>query len=212
MFGRIVEFANTLRRRERMRGIRQWETIDGFLSPAEVLALYETARQLPPNAVACEIGVWKGRSAYCLAAGLPAGGKLIAIDPFDASGEPGSHTTYVAKAGGTALIDQFESNMKTLAVRDRIDIKRAYSYDVDAEVGDLDLLFIDGDHSVQACTVDFQKYGPKLKVGGYLLFHDYDSKRKDLGPVFVIESMVYPSLQFQFVGLFDSLWVGKRLS
>jgi cephalosporin hydroxylase len=36
----------------------------------------------------------------------------------------------------------------------------------------LDFLFIDGDHSLPGVTLDFQMYGPMVRRGGWIGFHD----------------------------------------
>ena len=50
-----------------------------------------------------------------------------------------------------------------------------------------------------------------LVSGGFLLLHDYDPSRKDLGPNLTVENRVQPSPLFKFVGLFDSIWVGQKV-
>lgn len=39
-------------------------------------------------------------------------------------------------------------------------------------VGQFDLLFIDGDHSVEGCFADIMTWWPKLAPGGHMVFHD----------------------------------------
>jgi len=41
------------------------------------------------------------------------------------------------------------------------------------EVGEVDLLFIDGDHSRRGVLADFHNYGSLVKEGGYIVFDDY---------------------------------------
>ena len=38
--------------------------------------------------------------------------------------------------------------------------------------GPLDLLFIDGDHSYEGVKADFESYGPLVRAGGLIAFHD----------------------------------------
>jgi predicted O-methyltransferase YrrM len=38
--------------------------------------------------------------------------------------------------------------------------------------GELDLLFIDGDHSEEGARADFERWSPSVKAGGHVLFHD----------------------------------------
>ena len=38
---------------------------------------------------------------------------------------------------------------------------------------ELDVLYIDGDHSYEGVKKDIEIYTPSVRVGGYVLFHDY---------------------------------------
>jgi predicted O-methyltransferase YrrM len=40
------------------------------------------------------------------------------------------------------------------------------------EIDDLDLLFIDGDHSYDGCKADIENWFPRLRGNGHLIFHD----------------------------------------
>lgn len=40
------------------------------------------------------------------------------------------------------------------------------------QVGDADLLFIDGDHSYEGCTADLENWYPNLIDGGHIVLHD----------------------------------------
>ncbi|MEA2393726.1 MAG: hypothetical protein QOJ82_1617 [Solirubrobacteraceae bacterium] len=40
------------------------------------------------------------------------------------------------------------------------------------EVGDIDLLFVDGDHSYDGCLADLRNWYPKLVPGGHVVLHD----------------------------------------
>jgi len=41
-----------------------------------------------------------------------------------------------------------------------------------AEVGDFDLVFVDGDHSTEGCAADLAAFYPRLTPGGHILLHD----------------------------------------
>lgn len=43
-------------------------------------------------------------------------------------------------------------------------------------IDEIDVLFIDGDHSVQGVKKDFSMYSPMVKQGGYIVFDDYLDK------------------------------------
>jgi MMP 1-O-methyltransferase len=190
--------------------IRPYQDIEGWLTEREAMALYHLASLLPSGSTVVEIGSWKGKSTYCLAQGLR-DGMIMAIDPFDASGEEGSGETYHAQRGSEPLVDQFRSKMAELKVLQKINIRQGLSRQFVGECRDIDLLFIDGDHSKAACLFDFENYSPYLRHGGYLAFHDFDPTRKDLGPTWVIENRVLPGREYKFIDLFDSLWVCQKI-
>lgn len=189
--------------------IKAYRSIDGFLSTYEAVTLYRLASELPANSTIVEIGSWKGKSTYCLALGLR-DGKVIAIDPFDSSGEPGSAEIYQAQHGNGTLFTQFRTRMEDLGVWDKIEVREGYSHQFVGQTLQIDLLFIDGDHSCEGCDYDFTNYASYLAKGGILAFHDVDPNREELGPTWVVNNRVIPSESFTFIGLFDSLWVGRR--
>jgi predicted O-methyltransferase YrrM len=47
--------------------------------------------------------------------------------------------------------------------------------------GELDLLFIDGDHSYEGVKADFEMYSPFVRQGGMVAFHDIAHAREDYG-------------------------------
>jgi len=202
----VIERVKESRVRSR---ISPYKEIEGWLTEREAMTLYHFASLLPPNSTIVEIGSWKGKSTFCLAQGLRSG-RILAIDPFDASGEQGSGELYREQKGLSPLIDQFRNKMAELRVLEKIEVRKGFSSDFVGKCGEIDLLFIDGDHSQEACLFDFENYAPALRPGAYLAFHDYDATRKDLGPTWVIENRVVPSKQYKFVNLFDSLWVCQR--
>ncbi|WP_009958290.1 class I SAM-dependent methyltransferase [Verrucomicrobium spinosum] len=190
--------------------IRRYRGIEGWFTWKEALSLYELAKALPSNSTVVEIGSWKGRSTYCLAQGLK-DGSVHAIDPFDGSGEEGSAETYEREAGEGDLYAGFCQRMKVLGINGKVKPHRGFSNQFVDAFEKIDLLFIDGDHSMEGCTFDFEHYAPKIPSGGYIAFHDYSSIRKDLGPTHVVEKLLLPSGQYEFVGLFGSLWAGRKI-
>ena len=43
-------------------------------------------------------------------------------------------------------------------------------------VGEVDFIFIDGDHSYDACKADIAAWAPFVKRGGVIAFHDFGSR------------------------------------
>ncbi|MBX2962026.1 MAG: class I SAM-dependent methyltransferase [Cyclobacteriaceae bacterium] len=191
--------------------IAAFSQIDGWLTRVEAVGLFHTASKLPDNAIVVEIGTWKGKSTYCIAKGLHKG-KIFCIDPFDASGEKESAETYQQRKGVSPLLVQFEQRMKELGVHEYITPMKGFSQDFVGKFPVINFLFIDGDHSIEGCDFDFMNYAPYLKKGGFIAFHDYDPKRPDLGPTWVVQNKLLSSDSFKFINLYDTLWVGEKIA
>jgi len=67
-----------------------------------------------------------------------------------------------------------------------IEIIQSVTYDAARlfENNSVDTLFIDADHGYWGVKTDFESWYSKVKVGGYILFHDYSSIWKDI-PLFI---------------------------
>lgn len=204
------DFLDHLKRKLILRKIIKYRFIEGWLSDNEAIGLFSFARKLKHNCVVVEIGSWKGKSTFCLAKGL-INGKLYAIDPFNAEGEQGTKEIYEQTKGEIELIDQFKETMTRFRLINKIVVLQGYSSQFIVNFKEIDLLFIDGDHSIEGCKYDFSSYSPKIKKGGYIAFHDYDPQREDLGPTWVIQNMVITNHEFKFIGLFDSLWIAQKI-
>ena len=206
----MINPLNILRRLFILQRIKAYKMIEGWLTEYEAQSLYQMARRLrKQDSTVVELGSWKGKRTYCLAKGLR-NGTVYAIDPFDGSGEPGSFELYQQSKGLTPLMDQFTRTMTDLGVIGKIRTLVGPSERFAGQISSIDLLFIDGDHSMEACERDFENYTPYLIPGGYLLFHDFDPQRPQLGPTWVIQNKVLPSTRYEFIGLFDSLWVCRK--
>ena len=192
------------------RKFKAYLTIEGFLAPTEAMALYRYASKVPAGGNILEIGCWKGKSTCCLASGLRRG-TVNVIDPFDAYGEPGSGEVYEIKRGEKALVDQFKDTMSQLGMLEKINVLEGYSRDFVGKIPMLDLLFIDGDHSIAGCRFDYENYAPQLKSGGYLALHDYYPERADLGPTYVIHDIINKTAAYRPMGVYGSLWVAQKL-
>jgi MMP 1-O-methyltransferase len=190
--------------------IRKFEKIQGWLSRNEARELYRFSSKLPRQGKILEIGCWKGKSTYCLAEGLVSG-QVIVIDPFDATGENGSKEIYQKNLVGGPLIEQFRKMMIELKVLNKIRIVQGLSDQFVGQFQNINMLFIDGNHSIEWCQHDFLNYSPELLPSGYLLFHDYDDSRKELGPTWVVENIVNKLNGYKFIGLYDSLWVAQKI-
>lgn len=131
-------------------------------------------------AVGVEIGTYCGRSTVLLGtAAREAGATLLTVDHHRGSEEHQPGWEYHDES----LVDPHSGRLDT-AGRLRRTLHDADLEDTvvtviggSAQVGrlwrtPLDLLFIDGGHSMEAAQADFDGWAPRVRIGGALLIHD----------------------------------------
>lgn len=142
--------------------------------------------------VGVEIGVHKGMLSGRL---LAANGHMFLhmVDPWADSGDTYKQTDdYIAAysqeqhdtAMGKALatVEPFEGRYKVHRMTSE---QAAPLFDDES----LDFVFIDGDHSYEACSLDIRLWWPKLKPGGLLSGHDYVDE-KNYGVIKAVNEFV----------------------
>jgi cephalosporin hydroxylase len=99
------------------------------------------------------------------------------------------------KAGGLPrdFYGIFEDNMRRVDVWDKIHVVRGDSREVHAQVGDADLVYIDGDHSYEGTTSDISLYGPKARK---IMCGDDYIVHEDFGVIEAVDYLV-PERQFR---------------
>lgn len=157
---------------------REAQAIEGWMKPHELDWLSLQASQV--NSVA-EIGCWKGRSTYVLAAGC--GGQVYAVDHFTGTPGDAQHDFLLRRSGGST----YEEFMARLGGFSNVTVVKEDSFEAAKSVPDCDMVFIDGGHSYDRVLADLKAWAPKAKR--LLSGHDYsypDVKRavdEVLGPV-----------------------------
>ena len=194
----------------RTDNLNHYLNIEGWLTSAEAMGLFQIAEILPKNSTVLEIGSWKGKSTWCISQGLKKG-TIHCIDPFNAAGEEGSKEIYEKTKGNNSLLEQFQNNMKGISKKVKITTHKGYSSDFVDTILNIDFLFIDGDHSVEGCRFDYENFENEVKVGGFLAFHDYYLDRPELGSTWVIENLVKQNKNYIHYNYFDSLAVFKKI-
>jgi predicted O-methyltransferase YrrM len=125
--------------------------------------LYKLAYDLKPNVI-LETGTHQGYSGMWFLKALNDlnQGILITVDILT----PGSYT----KINANGLQKNHALATKNLSsVSDRF----VQIVDTIPDVETIDLLFINGDHSLAGCLHDLKTYYPKLRKGGLCLMHDF---------------------------------------
>lgn len=172
--------------------LEEGAAIEGRLASREEFLLYMLARRAAALGDTVEIGSFKGRSTWHLARGLADAGsafRVVAIDPH---------------LEGTE--EQFEANIASPEIRDRIEVRKSFSYDEAPDFGrPVGLLWIDGEHSYSAVRRDFDDWFPWVAEGGWIAVHDTVNlwygptrlmrellgRRNDLARVGVVGSITY---------------------
>jgi predicted O-methyltransferase YrrM len=138
--------------------------ISSHLTIKERIAIYRLAKK---KRTIVEIGSYLGASACCFGAALSgSGGQVFCIDTWknDAMSE-----------GGKDTFEEFSSN--TAKFKHVIVPVRGLSTEVASilreKAKDVDVLFIDGDHSYDGVRADWETYKGFLAPGSIVIFHDY---------------------------------------
>ncbi len=68
-----------------------------------------------------------------------------------------------------------EYYQKIYTFKESINILKGFSYNLVSKFKEssIDLLWLDADHSYEACKNDIRTWLPKVKSKGFFLFHDY---------------------------------------
>lgn len=132
-------------------GVPGWETI------AEQQALIALAGRVPVDGVIVEIGAEFGMSASLFCKYAYHGVKIYSIDLFPHTLLP-THQANLTAAGFGGRSKQIQG--------DSAQVGTAW------QLGGVDLLFIDGDHSYAGVKRDIAAWIPHVKPGGVVVFHD----------------------------------------
>jgi predicted O-methyltransferase YrrM len=136
--------------------------IEGWLTRDQAQVLYAAAQGLAEGSTVVEIGSHQGRSTVVLAAGLPPGGRLVAVDPFDA------HWRY----GGPGTRDLLLAHLDEAGLGDRVTVVTDTSRGARTSYGGtVDLVYVDGKHDYWTVRDDL-RWADLVPDGGLVLVHD----------------------------------------
>ena len=132
----------------------------------ERLLLYRMVRQIKERKTLVEIGSYLGASAYFLAAAASEYGTettLFCVDTWMNDGmSEGKRNTWKEFNENTSKYSGFIFSCRGTSQEIAMNFSRS-----------IDLLFIDGDHSLDGCRQDVESWLPYVRSGGIVLFHDY---------------------------------------
>lgn len=149
--------------------VKVTENVGGWLTEAEGIFLYNTAKRVKAENIVVEIGSWKGKSTICLGNGSKNGNKakIFAIDPHIGSSE------HQKMFGKVDTFEEFKQNITKASVIDFIKPIRDTSKNSAKSFSQrIEFIFIDGDHRYKFVKLDFELWFPKVTNGGIIAFHD----------------------------------------
>jgi predicted O-methyltransferase YrrM len=163
--------------------------MNGWCEPDEALVYVKYILERKPT-TGIEIGVYAGRSFVAMALAMEhlGHGKMIGIDPWSKeasiAGYEGpaeddqKNKKFWNDLNHDAIMDECQSVIKQMKVEHRCELIRATSDDAIKGIRDrnltVDLLSIDGNHSVRQSCDDVRNYVPLVAKGGVIFFDDID--------------------------------------
>ena len=187
--------------------------IPGYYDVDELERLYDLTITLPQDSIIVEIGVEYGRSASIFLQLKKHWKELWLIDNRSHNAEEGRTSTWrlVERFGddfgsGGGKIRVLEESSETAAINTKNDPPW------------IDLLHIDADHE-QGVHLDCELWLPKLRIGGIVVFHDFERKGADpsTGSVFPeVDKAVYyytgDTNKWQDLGTINTQAVRRKLA
>ena len=152
----------------------------GFMPDAEGELLYRVARDRLPHGPALEVGGYCGKSAvYLGAAACEVGGTVFSVDHHRGSEENQEgwpyHDPQLAdpEFGRLDTLPAFRHTIADAGLEDQVVAVVGRSTTVSAHWRTpLSLLFVDGGHTDEDVTGDYEGFGRWVSAGATLLFHD----------------------------------------
>jgi len=171
----------TDRRAQRFREVESWpDSVSGFedldflftssqldhgvasLRLDEAALLYRTVRDEGAASIV-EIGRFKGGSTLLIAAAMEPGSTLWSYD---------LHVPVRDDLTGAGLDAELREALHRVGLESGVNLLVGDSRLVEIPPGPIDVLFIDGDHSYEGARADAERWGPHVRSGGHMMFHD----------------------------------------
>jgi predicted O-methyltransferase YrrM len=149
------------------RGKGFYKTIEPRQNPLEIEGLYRAVCDLSPQRV-LEVGTARGGTLYLWTQAATAEATIVSVDLPQGD------------FGGAYPVQKVPFYQSFARSGQRLHLLRKDSHDARtvAEVRELfgtvqiDFAFIDGDHTYEGVKADFLDYGPLVRPGGLIAFHD----------------------------------------
>lgn len=158
-------------------------TLEGWCSKTKAAAFIDLIIETKPD-VCVEIGVFGGSSLYPTASALKylGNGIAIGIDPWDKIEcikyldpiEDAEHLKWWGSLNIHYIYQSLCNMLRKQKLEDYVKIIKATSEKALSMIGEkeIDILYLDGNHSEFCSTQDVKLYLPKVRTGGYIWMND----------------------------------------
>jgi hypothetical protein len=187
-----------------------YHTIFGWFDYEEIYN--HAVSVLPENSRIVELGCWKGKSSSFLLVEAKNSNKFFDIhlcDTFEGSEEHYDENSVHYAEDIDKVFDQFKHNVEQANypyVVHRMDsLELSSKFDNDS----IDFLFIDTDHSYEHVSKELKAWYPKVKKGGIIAGHDYNSAGGG-GVVEAVDEFFYEELTLVQGSITTSWFVIKQ--
>ena len=197
-----------------------FEAAKGFMPVKEGLALYEAAAEAAKLGLPLlEVGTYCGRSTILLAdVARRAGTVTVAVDDRrgseerEAGWEYRDPTVVDPEVGVMDTLPTYRGTLRKAGLEDHvIAVVGRWPQVARVWTGPLGFVFIDGGHTDEHATADYEGWAPKVTPGGLLVIHDVFPNPEDGGQApYRIYLRALESGDFQEVSVTDSLRVLRR--
>lgn len=174
--------------------------VQGSVTEAEASELMRLASEVSPDTCIVEVGSHRGRSTAALALGAT-GAPVYAIEPHELF-----EGMYGATFGPQDRRAFFENMLRVGVVEDVRLVNLSSEVVSKGWTRPIGLLWIDGDHTLEAVRRDFGAWEPFLQPGGVVAFHDALDPAG--GPAQMIEALLADS--FEHLATADRLVALRR--
>lgn len=186
-FNHVVIFHTHLANRINMNWKEVYENNSDWFDYKD---LYDMVSELyEPNSIFVEIGVWQGASlSYLMLKNRDK--DVYGVDTF--KGDPNNHNEQrIIKEGNLNLEKITVENLRKLALTPNLIIKDSIEASKNFSDKLCSFVFIDGGHMYEQVCADIKAWLPKVKSGGILAGHDYNSDgvKKAVDSILKVEQM-----------------------
>ena len=190
----------------------------GYMPDDEGLALYDAALQVGERGPLLEIGSYCGKSAiYIGAAAREAGSVLFSVDHHRGNeeqqpGEGWHDRRFVDDHGRVDTLPVFRRTIEDAGLTDVVvGMVGVSAVIAQAWRTSLSFLFIDGGHSREAATADYEGWAPSVIAGGVLAIHDvFEDPAEGGRPPYEIFRRAVDSGTFEEISKTGSLRILRR--